>query len=168
MTYLGAQTIFLSILISIVTAKIYQFIDSKGIKIKMPAAVPPAVSAPFESIIPSFVVITIFWILRLVIDALSGGSALAVFNSVLGMPLQAVGGSLPGVIIVKMFSQVLWFFGIHGDSIVNGVMTPIFQVLQDANKTVSMAGGVPTNIICQVSGIVLLVLELSDLSLQLF
>ena len=148
-TYLGAQTIFLSILISIVTAKIYQFIDSKGIKIKMPAAVPPAVSAPFESIIPSFVVITIFWILRLVIDALSGGSALAVFNSVLGMPLQAVGGSLPGVIIVKMFSQVLWFFGIHGDSIVNGVMTPIFQVLQDANKTVSMAGGVPTNIICQ-------------------
>ena len=72
-TYLGAQTIFLSILISIVTAKIYQFIDSKGIKIKMPAAVPPAVSAPFESIIPSFVVITIFWILRLVIDALSGG-----------------------------------------------------------------------------------------------
>ena len=80
-TYLGAQTIFLSILISIVTAKIYQFIDSKGIKIKMPAAVPPAVSAPFESIIPSFVVITIFWILRLVIDALSGGSALAVFNN---------------------------------------------------------------------------------------
>ncbi len=148
-TYLGAQTIFLSILISIVTAKVYQFIDNKGIKIKMPAAVPPAVSAPFESIIPSFVVITIFWILRLVIDAFSGGSALAIFNHVLGMPLQAVGGSLPGVIIVKMFSQLLWFFGIHGDSIVNGVMTPIFQVLQDANKTVSMAGGVPTNIICQ-------------------
>ncbi|EFW05973.1 hypothetical protein HMPREF9488_00791 [Coprobacillus cateniformis] len=148
-TYLGAQTIFLSILISIVTAKVYQFIDNKGIKIKMPAAVPPAVSAPFESIIPSFVVITIFWVLRLVIDAFGGGSALAIFNTVLGIPLQAVGGSLPGVIIVKMFSQLLWFFGIHGDSIVNGVMTPIFQVLQDANKTVSMAGGVPTNIICQ-------------------
>ncbi|MFR7590609.1 MAG: PTS sugar transporter subunit IIC [Longibaculum sp.] len=148
-TYLGAQTIFLSILISIVTAKVYQFIDRKGIKIKMPAAVPPAVSAPFESIVPSLVVITLFWILRLVIDAFNGGSALAIFNTVLGMPLQAVGGSLPGVIIVKMFSQLLWFFGIHGDSIVNGVMTPIFQVLQDANKTISMAGGTPTNIICQ-------------------
>lgn len=148
-TYLGAQTIFLSILISIVTAKVYQFIDKKGIKIKMPAAVPPAVSAPFESIIPSFVVITIFWILRLIIDAFSGGSALSIFNTVLGMPLQAIGGSLPGVIIVKMFSQLLWFFGIHGDSIVNGVMTPIFQVLQDANKTASMAGIDPTHIINQ-------------------
>lgn len=148
-TYLGAQTIFLSIIISIVTAKVYQFIDRKGIKIKMPAAVPPAVSAPFESIIPSLVVITLFWILRLVIDAFNGGSALAIFNTVLGMPLQAVGGALPGIIIVKIFSQLLWFFGIHGDSIVNGVMTPIFQVLQDANKTISMAGGTPTNIICQ-------------------
>ena len=107
------------------------------IKIKMPAAVPPAVAAPFESIIPSFVVIFIFWLLRLTIDAFDGGSALAVFNFILGVPLQKVGGSLIGVVIVKMFSQLLWFFGIHGDSIVNGVMTPIFQVLQDANKTVS-------------------------------
>lgn len=148
-TYLGAQTIFLSILISIISAKVYKFINDKGIKIKMPDAVPPAVAAPFESIIPSLVVITIFWILRLVIDAFDGGSALAIFNFVLGVPLQKVGGSLIGVIVVKMFSQLLWFFGIHGDSIVNGVMTPIFQVLQDANKTVSMAGGTPVNIINQ-------------------
>ena len=148
-TYLGAQTIFLSIVISIISAKVYKFINDKGIKIKMPAAVPPAVAAPFESIIPSFVVIFIFWLLRLTIDAFDGGSALAVFNFILGVPLQKVGGSLIGVVIVKMFSQLLWFFGIHGDSIVNGVMTPIFQVLQDANKTVSMAGGTPVNIINQ-------------------
>lgn len=147
--YLGAQTIFLSILISIISAKVYKFINDRGIKIKMPDAVPPAVAAPFESIIPSLVVITIFWILRLIIDGFGGGSALALFNAILGMPLQAVGGSLPGVIIVKLFSQLLWFFGIHGDSIVNGVMTPIFQVLQDANKTISMAGGTPVNIINQ-------------------
>ena len=148
-TYLGAQTIFLSLVISIISAKVYKFINDKGIKIKMPAAVPPAVAAPFESIIPSFVVIFIFWLLRLTIDAFDGGSALAVFNFILGVPLQKVGGSLIGVVIVKMFSQLLWFFGIHGDSIVNGVMTPIFQVLQDANKTVSMAGGTPVNIINQ-------------------
>lgn len=148
-TFVGAQTIFLSILISIVTAKVYLFIDKKGIKIKMPDAVPPAVSAPFESIIPSLIVITLFWILRLVIDACSAGSALAIFNNVLGTPLQMVGGSLFGSVIVRIFSQLLWFFGIHGDSIINGVMTPILQVLQEGNKTATMAGAVPTNIICQ-------------------
>lgn len=126
MTYLGAQTIFLSILIFIVTAKVYQFIDDKGIKIKMPATVLLAVSAPSESITPSFVMITTLWVLRLVIDTLGSGSVLAIFNTVLGIPLQTVGGLLPGVTIVKMFLQLLWFFGIHGDSIVNGVTTLIF------------------------------------------
>ena len=147
--FLGAQTIFLSILISIATAKIYKFIDDRGIKIKMPSSVPPAVSAPFESIIPSLVAITFFWILRLIIDGFDGGSALAIFTLVLGTPLSIVGGSLPGVIIVKMFAQLLWFFGIHGDSIVNGVMSPIFQVLQSENQAASLAGNIPPNIICQ-------------------
>lgn len=147
--FLGAQTIFLAILVSILCARLYKLIDDRGIKIKMPAAVPPAVSAPFESIIPSLVVILVVWVIRLVIDGFEAESALAIFNTILGFPLQKIGGSLFGVVIVKVFSQFLWFFGIHGDSIVSSVMTPIFQVLQDANKTVTMAGGVPENIICQ-------------------
>ena len=101
-SYLGAPAIFLSILCSILAAVIYRFIDHKGIKIKMPASVPPAVSAPFESIIPSLLVIVVFWLLRIVIDAFNGGSALAIFNMILGAPLAAVGGSLPGVVIVKI------------------------------------------------------------------
>ena len=73
-TYLGAQTIFLSIVISIISAKVYKFINDKGIKIKMPARrLPRQSAAPFESIIPSFVVIFIFWLLRLTIDAFDGG-----------------------------------------------------------------------------------------------
>ncbi|MBO0458118.1 PTS sugar transporter subunit IIC [Enterococcus hulanensis] len=146
---LGAQSIFIALVISILVAKIYQTIDSKGLKIKMPAAVPPAVSAPFESIIPSFLVITFFWIVRLIIDGLFSTSALQLFNDTLGAPLKMMGGSLFGIIVVKIFSQLLWFFGIHGDSIVGGVMTPIFQVLQDENRAASIAGSVPPNIINQ-------------------
>lgn len=148
-TFLGAQSIFLSLIISIVTCLVYRKIDQKGIKIKMPDNVPPAVSKPFESIIPSFVCIVLFWLIRLTIDNFSLGSALEVFNAVLGAPLQAIGGSLPGAIFVKLFSQVLWFFGIHGDTITNAVMTPILQVLQMENQAASLAGAVPTNIICQ-------------------
>lgn len=146
---IGAQSIFLALLVAILTAVIYRFIDRKGIKIKLPDSVPPAVSAPFESLIPSFVVITLIWIIRLALDAFTGQSALTVFNMILGTPLKAAGGSLIGVILVKLFGQLLWFFGIHGDSIVNGVMTPIFQVLQDQNKTASLAGKLPPNIISQ-------------------
>jgi PTS system cellobiose-specific IIC component len=148
-SFLGAQAIFIALVLSILTCMIYRFIDHKGIKIKMPAAVPPAVSAPFESIIPSLIVITIFWLVRLFFDVALQSNALEVFNTIVGAPLKMMGGSLLGIIIVKIFSQLLWFFGIHGDSIVNGVMTPIFQVLQDENRVASIAGETPTNIINQ-------------------
>lgn len=146
---IGAEAIFLALVVSIVTCVLYRAIDRQGIKIKLPASVPPAVSAPFESLIPSFIVVTVFWILRLILDGLAHQSALTLFNMIFGIPLKAMGGSLIGIILVKLFGQLLWFFGIHGDSIVNGVMTPIFQVLQAENKTASLAGRIPPHIISQ-------------------
>lgn len=142
----SAQAMFCAIITALVGAKIYQMIDRKGIKIKMPEAVPPAVSAPFESLIPSMFVIVIFWIVRLVLDAF-GTDAVSLINSTLGIPLLMVGGSVFGIAFVKIFGQMLWFFGLHGDSIVSGVMTPILQVLEDQNKNLSMAGDMPVNII---------------------
>ncbi len=142
----SAEAMFCAILTGLFTAKIYQFIDSKGIKIKMPEAVPPAVSAPFESLIPSFCAIFVFWVIRLIMDAM-GTSAVALINGTLGLPLFLIGGSIFGVAGAKIFEQLLWFFGLHGGSIVSGVMTPVFQVLEDQNRNLSMIGQMPTNII---------------------
>ncbi|HJD45584.1 MAG TPA: PTS transporter subunit EIIC [Candidatus Mediterraneibacter norfolkensis] len=148
LTAVSAQSMFCAILTGIFTAKIYQLVDSKNIKIKMPASVPPAVSAPFESLIPSLFSITIFWVIRLILDML-GTDAVSLINNTLGLPLVLVGGSLFGVVFAEIFQQILWFFGIHGSSIVSGVMTPILQVLEDQNKNLSMIGDVPVNVICQ-------------------
>lgn len=145
---ISAQSMFCAILVGIFTTKIYQFVDSKNIKIKMPSSVPPAVSAPFESLIPSLIAISVFWIVRIIMDLL-GTDAMSLINNTLGLPLILVGGSVFGVAFAETFQQILWFFGIHGSSIVSGVMTPILQVLEDQNKTLSMLGELPTNIICQ-------------------
>lgn len=142
----SAEAMFCAILTAIFTAKIYQVIDSKGIKIKMPDSVPPAVSAPFESLIPSFGAIVVFWVVRLIMDAL-GTNAVALINGTLGMPLFLIGGSIFGIAGAKIFEQLLWFFGLHGGSIVSGVMTPVLQVLEDQNRNMSMLGQTPVNII---------------------
>lgn len=143
---ISAQAMFCAILTALLGAKIYQTVDKKGIKIKMPDSVPPAVSAPFESLLPSLFVIVIFWCVRLIMDAF-GTDAVSLINQTLGIPLLMVGGSVFGIAFVKIFGQMLWFFGLHGDSIVSGVMTPILQVLEDQNKNLSMAGELPVNII---------------------
>lgn len=145
---ISAQSMFCSILVAIIGSKIYKFIDDKGWKIKMPSSVPPAVSAPFESLIPSFIVIIFFFTIRVILDAF-GTNAVALINNTLGIPLTILGGSLIGSVIIVIFQQLLWFFGLHGSSIVAGVMTPIWQVLEDQNKAASMAGLVPPNIISQ-------------------
>lgn len=144
---IGAESLFLAMLVAMLTAKIYKVVSDKGFKIKMPASVPPAVSAPFESIIPSFIIVFIFWVLRLVLEGFFDSSALVMINTILGIPLKSLGGSIFGIAIAKIFEQLLWFFGIHGGSIVSGVFTPILQVLEDANKVSVMAGGNPVNII---------------------
>lgn len=144
---ISAQSMFCAIVIAIVGSKIYKFIDDKGLKIKMPASVPPAVSAPFESLIPSFIVIVFFFIIRLILDAFNT-DAVTLINGTLGLPLTLIGGSLIGTVVVIMFQQLLWFFGLHGSSIVAGVMTPIWQVLEDQNKAASMVGDAAPNIIC--------------------
>ena len=112
----------------------------------MSIRLPPAVSAPFESLIPSFCAIFVFWVVRLIMDAL-GMSAVQLINKTLGMPLFLIGGSIFGVAGAKFFEQLLWFFGLHGGSIVSGVMTPVFQVLEDQNRNLSRLGELPTNII---------------------
>lgn len=146
LTSVSAQAMFCAILTGLFTAKIYQIIDRKGIKIKMPESVPPAVSAPFESLIPSLFSIVIFWAVRLLMDAL-GTDAVSLINNTLGLPLIMIGGSVFGMVFAKLFEQLLWFFGLHGGSIVSGVMTPVLQVLEDQNKNLSMAGDMPVNIV---------------------
>ncbi len=143
---MSAQSMFFAMLLAIGGSKLYKLIDDLGLKIKMPASVPPAVSAPFESLIPSFIVITIAFILRLVLDGF-GTDAVSAINGTLGLPLLLIGGSLFGTIFVAAFQQLLWFFGVHGSSIVQGVMLPIWQVLEDQNKAATMAGEAAQNII---------------------
>ncbi|MEN8079230.1 PTS transporter subunit EIIC [Clostridioides difficile] len=147
MLKVGAQAMFLALIVSMVSVEIYRKIEQKGIVIKMPAAVPPAVAKPFASIIPALISITFFWILRLVFEITLNSDLFTVINQIIGTPLLLLGGTLGGMVVSLLFEQLLWFFGLHGGSIVQGAMTPIWTVLEDANRVASIAGEVPPNII---------------------
>lgn len=147
MLKVGAQAMFLALIVSMVSVEIYRKIEQKGIVIKMPAAVPPAVAKPFASIIPALISITFFWILRLIFEITLNSDLFTVINQIIGTPLLLLGGTLGGMVVSLLFEQLLWFFGLHGGSIVQGAMTPIWTVLEDANRVASIAGEVPPNII---------------------
>lgn len=144
---IDAQSIFLALIVGIFSVLLFNKIDKKGLKIKMPSSVPPAVSAPFESIVPSLIVVLFFYAVRIGLELLLNSDALSIINDTIGKPLTYLGGSIGGILVIKLVEQFLWFFGLHGSSIVNAVTTPIMQVLEDQNRTASLLGQTPSNII---------------------
>lgn len=145
---IGARGMFVAFIVAMVSVEIYRRMEQKGIVIKMPDAVPPAVAKPFASLVPAFLTVVFFWVIRLIFDIGFNSDLFTAINFVIGRPLLFLGGSLPGFIIALLFEQLLWFFGIHGGSIVSsGAMNPIWTMLEDANRLSTIAGEVPKNII---------------------
>lgn len=58
-----------------------------------------------------------------------------------------LGSSLPALLLILIFEALLWSFGIHGSSIVNAVMTPIWLALTVENAEAFSQGLPLVNII---------------------
>ena len=62
----------------------------------MPETVPPAVTRSFAALVPGFIVVTVIWILRLIIENTSFGSIHNIVGQILQEPLSVLGASLWG------------------------------------------------------------------------
>lgn len=136
--YLGAQGLFTAFIVAILSVEILRFMDKKGVKIKMPASVPPMVSQPFESMIASGSVL-LLWILVRIIFA-QFGLLFPQLIMVLLAPVLHGAESFWTVVFFFAFSRVLWFFGIHGTSIVFTVLMPFMTVNTVTNLNAYNAG----------------------------
>src|SRR5699024_11899874 len=62
-------------------------------------------------------------------------------------PLTALGSGLPATIIAVLLIQLFWFFGLHGQIIINSVFDPIWFALNDQNLKAFQAGEELPNIV---------------------
>ncbi len=137
--YMGGKGVFVSIILALLTTEIYRIIIQKDIVIKMPEGVPPAVSRSFTALIPSLVVLTIVWLLRIGIEATSFENIHEIIGTLLTKPLSAVGASLPGIVICVFLIGLFWSLGIHGYGIVGAIMNPIWLTLLEENRVAFQA-----------------------------
>lgn len=144
---ISSQSIFLAIIVGLISVIIFKKVINQNIKIKMPDTVPPAVSGSFEALIPALTAISFFLIIRLTLEISLQTDAFTLVADLLSAPLTMLGSSLLGTLVIVAFEQLLWFFGIHGASIVNAVMEPIWLVLEDQNRLATLAGETGPNII---------------------
>ncbi|MGG5342125.1 PTS sugar transporter subunit IIC [Enterococcus sp. AZ192] len=138
--YLGAKGMFMGIILGMIIPIIYCAIIKRGIVIKMPASVPPTIAKSFAAIAPAFILTGIFSLIRFGFEMTSYGDANNFIYTILGGPLQNLGNSPISFIILIVFAQLLWFFGIHGYMIIRPILQTVFIPLSLMNLAAFEAG----------------------------
>ncbi len=139
-SYTSSQSLFVVLLVSIGATEIYRAIIQRGITIKLPDMVPPNISGQFAAIIPTFVILVIMWVLRIVVEMTHFGTVHNLINTTIQTPLLKLGGSFFGFSVIIFIKDLLWTVGIHGPNIMNPIMNPIEFFFRDANRLAFEAG----------------------------
>ncbi|WP_239256000.1 PTS cellobiose transporter subunit IIC [Listeria ilorinensis] len=144
---LGAKGMFIGMLSAFVSAEIYRFFVRRNWTIKMPDGVPPAVAKSFAALIPAILTLSIFLLINFIVQAGFQTNLHDVVYSVIQKPLVGLGSGIVPTLIALFFVQILWFFGLHGQIIVNSVMDPIWNTLMLENLDAYKAGDALPHII---------------------
>lgn len=136
----STQYLFVALLVAIITAEIYRYLLQKKIVITLPSTVPPAVSRSFTALIPGFIIVIFFLLVRFGFANTSWGDFATFIQEILKKPITSAGSSYIGTMIVCLVEHFLWTFGIHGSSIITSVMEPIWLTNAGENLDASKEG----------------------------
>jgi PTS system cellobiose-specific IIC component len=135
--YLGRDGLFLAIVMALIIVEIIRFLKNRKMMFTMPDSVPEGVARSFEAIIPLFILVAFFWVVRDVLKIDLPDYAVKMFK-----PFVVAGDSLFAVIILTFIDSVVWFAGIHPVAIIAPFARPIMLDLIAANAQ-AVADGLP-------------------------
>jgi len=139
---LDANFFFTAMIIGFVATMIYVKLMLKNITIKLPESVPPAVSTAFASIIPAtvalYVIAIFYWVFSLIVPDMT---FLQWTQKTIALPLLGLSQGFGAVVLVTLFVQLFWFFGIHGPNVLAPILEGVFGVAQLHNVNLFQQGG---------------------------
>ncbi len=143
----AGQGMITAIMIGLIAGAVYSLFIKKGITIKMPAGVPSGVANSFAALVPGAVLITGSVIVFQVFKQFHTTFVEFIYT-LIQTPLQGLTDSLWGVILYCTIATIFWWFGVHGGSIVTGIMLPVLlsnitenQAIVDSGKALTIANG---------------------------
>lgn len=147
LVYLGSKGMFVGIILSLCITTLYAFIVDKKLIIKMPKSVPPNISTGFAALIPGFIIGLLMLGISWVFTLTSFGNMHDFIYSLVQRPLEGLGGSIWALMFLMFFSEVLWFFGIHGSMATSAILFTVYQPLDLQNMNAFLAHTELPNII---------------------
>ncbi|PJJ31069.1 PTS sugar transporter subunit IIC [Lacrimispora celerecrescens] len=139
-TWTGGQGMIGAIIIGLIVGWIYTVFLKKNITIKMPDGVPEGVAASFTALIPGAVVIIAASIVYAIVKNMFDTTPMEWIYKTIQIPLQGLTDSFGGVVAMGFLIPFFWFFGIHGSTLVGGIMGPLLSANSAANQAILDSG----------------------------
>jgi PTS system cellobiose-specific IIC component len=144
----GGKGMVTAIIIGLIVGSIYSWFMKRNITIKMPDGVPQGVANSFAALIPAAAIIVGATVVWAIFNFGLQTTFIEFIYKVLQTPLQGMTDSLGGVLVMGLLIPFFWWFGIHGATIVSGVMTGILtsnglenQAIITSGKELTIANG---------------------------
>lgn len=129
-----------AIIVGLIVGWVYSWFLRHDIRIKLPEAVPENVANSFTALIPAAALITGAMFVYIFFDKVFKTTFFDFIYDVLQSPLQGVTDSLGGALVLGFLVPLFWFFGVHGSTIVGGIMGPILQANSLENTDILNSG----------------------------
>lgn len=139
-TWTAGQGMVGAIIIGLLVGWGYSWFLKKDIRIKMPAGVPAGVSNAFSALIPGAAIIVVATVIHGIFTMGLHMTVMEAIYQVIQTPLQGMTDSLGGAILMCFAGPFLWLFGVHGSTIVGGIMTGILQANSLENQAILDSG----------------------------
>ncbi|MRZ81984.1 PTS sugar transporter subunit IIC [Paeniclostridium sordellii] len=117
MSFLGADGLFVAIIIGLASVEISRFVDKMEWKFNLPSSVPTAVASFMNTLVPLLLNIIILYGLNILVMANTGVSLPQSIMNIL-TPALNIADNLWGYLLLITFGNVLWLFGVNGTSII--------------------------------------------------
>lgn len=139
-TWTGGQGMISAIIVGLFVGWGYTWFLKRDIRIKLPEQVPTNVANSFTALIPAAVLTTVALLVYVFFDKVFKTTLVEWIYQVIQSPMQGVTDSLGGALMLGFLVPFLWFFGVHGSTIVGGIMGPILQANSLANTDLVNSG----------------------------
>jgi PTS system cellobiose-specific IIC component len=141
--YFGGQGLLVAIMIGILTTEVVRWFRSSRFTIRLPKSVPPNVKRAFEALVPTFLLLTVIWLLEWFVSIHtfvdSAGKVQQFTLPILLMevfkPLVVVQDSYPAALLEIILMMLLWSVGIHGMNVVTAIAAPFWFATLANNAT---------------------------------
>lgn len=145
----GANGVFIAIISAVSVSKILA--EFSRLKKKRPHKYLNGIDVGFSNavsmLVPSAIIVCVFAVVNVIIMRLFGVSGIVnLFEKVMNALFRPLGRTFLSALLFTVISSFMWFFGIHGNNVMEPVMEQIFTPGVAENIQLAASAGVPTEI----------------------